>query len=255
VCSSDLGEKCNGKKFSKLEQKYISRIEDTQLSVNILDSRTPDAVKYDVFTRINTGGVPLNAQEIRNVMATKETMSFLERMVKSGGFEKATHGAVKDIRMDAQELCLRFITFYRAYDTKSRIPRKDKPLAKMLDECILHLNTCNNLTLSNYFDTFETAMEKSSAAFGNRAFMKPKYKVINKPLFTSWAVTLAYSTCSQKELSAYSDILIEKLTTAINKDSEFFNAITASTATSKSIENQFVTAQRILEETINAYMS
>jgi len=94
-----LEDKCNGKKFKDLEQKYMARIEDTQLSVNILDSRAPELVRFDVFTRINTGGIPLNRQEIRNVLASKATMELLSNMSKSEEFSSATHGAVKDIRM------------------------------------------------------------------------------------------------------------------------------------------------------------
>jgi hypothetical protein len=253
LCSLQyLGDKCNGKKFSELDQKYVSRIEDTQLSVNILDSRTPELVKFDVFTRINTGGVPLNPQEIRNVMASTETMKLLSEMSSSAEFIEATHGAVKDIRMDAQELCLRFITFYRAYDAIQKVPQKDSPIAKMLDECILHLNSCDKNTHNDYFETFETAMRKSVLAFGKTAFMKPGYHVINKPLFTSWAVTLAYSDYPEEVLRRGSNVLVEKLSSAIKKDSDYFNAITTSTATNRSIEKQFSTAYGILEEMKNA---
>jgi len=248
-----LGDKCNGKIFRDLEQKYISRIEDTQLSVNILDSRSPELVKFDVFTRINTGGIPLNRQEIRNVLASGATMELLSNMSKSKEFSSATHGAVKDIRMDAQELCLRFITFYRAYDTKKRIPYKDKHIAKMLDDCVIHLNGCDEQMLGNYFEIFEMAMRKSFAAFGKSTFIKPGNRVvINKPLFTSWAVTLAYSKCSLDMLKNNQPKLVERLSMKLKNDTEFFNAITASTTSKQSIEKQFLSAYEILEEINNA---
>jgi hypothetical protein len=248
-----LSDRCNGKVFKNLDSKYISRIEDTQLSINILDSETPELVKFDVFTRINTGGVPLNRQEMRNVLASSDTMDLLIRMSISEYFVKATHGAVKDIRMDAQELCLRFITFYRAYSLESKTPYKDKPIAKMLDECVGHLNSCNSQALKKYLDTFELAMEKSISAFGDMAFTKPGNRiVINKPLFTSWAVTLAFSNYSSELLYSNRDNLVERLLTKLDTDKNYFNAITTSTATKKNIDNQFQTAHEILEGIDNA---
>ena len=72
-----LQEECGGRFFTELQQKYQTRIEDAQLTVNILDSRSPENVKFDIFRRVNTGGIPLNAQEIRNVLASDSTRRFL----------------------------------------------------------------------------------------------------------------------------------------------------------------------------------
>ena len=243
-----LGDKCNGKYYDNLEQKYISRIEETQLSINILDNRTPELVKYEVFTRVNTGGIPLNPQEIRNAMAHNKTTNLLLKMANSEVFVEATRGRVKDTRMDAQELCLRFITFYRAYDDETKVPLKNKPIVKMLDECVSHLNTCDDATLCGYYDVFEAAMKKSIAAFGAFAFIKPGQNVINRLLFTSWAVTLAYSGYSCEMLDKNREALVESFLETIDFDIEYYNAITTSTASKRSIEQQYRTAYRILEE-------
>ena len=63
----------NGVLYHDLPKKYRTRIEETQLAVNTLDSRCHDLVKFDVFRRVNTGGVPLNSQEIRNIMSSPRT--------------------------------------------------------------------------------------------------------------------------------------------------------------------------------------
>lgn len=56
--------------------KYKSYIMDFSLSINTIDARCPMMVKFDIFRRVNTGGLPLNSQEIRNIMAEKKLNCF-----------------------------------------------------------------------------------------------------------------------------------------------------------------------------------
>ena len=71
-----LDESCNGRFYSKepaLDRKFLRRIQNTQIGINIIDASSPSDVKYDVFRRLNTGGKPLNTQELRNCLASKGT--------------------------------------------------------------------------------------------------------------------------------------------------------------------------------------
>ena len=70
-----LNDICGKRKFSELDIKYQQRIYRTQLAINILDARSPRRVIYDIFRRINTGGVNLTLQEMRNAICT-QTVSY-----------------------------------------------------------------------------------------------------------------------------------------------------------------------------------
>jgi Protein of unknown function DUF262 len=59
----------NGKKG--IDPKYIRWFNMTQFTINVIDPSSPAKVKYDIFKRINTGGKPLNSQEIRNCLSSK----------------------------------------------------------------------------------------------------------------------------------------------------------------------------------------
>ncbi len=72
-----LGTEYNKKKFKDLDTKYVQRIYRTQIAVNILDARSPKNVIYDIFRRVNTGGVNLNPQEMRNAICKQEVRDFL----------------------------------------------------------------------------------------------------------------------------------------------------------------------------------
>lgn len=248
-----LQEECGGRLFSELQQKYQTRIEDAQLTVNILDSRSPKDVKFDIFRRVNTGGIPLNAQEIRNVMASDSTREFLLLMAGSSEFLNATRKCVNDIRMDAQELCLRFIAFYRKYDPVTHMITDLKKTGVMLDECIETLNQSTEQERDDIFSVFKTSMDKCAALFGEKAFSKPpKESIINKVLFTSWAVVLTGYPCSIEKLRSLQSEAVRHLHSRLESDTEYLMSISSSTGTKTSIKKQFETANQIMEELINA---
>ena len=101
----------DGKKKG-ISTEYVGRISRTQINLNIIEKSSPTKVKYDIFRRINTAGKPLNNQEIRNCLAEPHVRNLLNELGKSIDFRLATDESVKTIRMDAQELVLRFIAFY-----------------------------------------------------------------------------------------------------------------------------------------------
>ena len=243
---------CEGCTFGELDWKYRSRIEDTQLAVNILDARCPDMVKFDVFRRINTGGVSLNAQEVRNIMAKPETRTLLQSMVDSDDFQRATHGKVSDVRMGAQELCLRFIAFYWLYDTVSGDFREFYEMTRLLDRTILRLNGMYQKEKDELFDKFTDSMQKCYALFGERAFYKTRVKTaINRPLFTSFSVLLANSSSYDLEwLKGQQDHANELIENKLN-NSDYFNAVTSSTSSRRNMTLQFMYAKQILEEILD----
>ena len=241
-------ENYNGYCYSQLPRKYKTRIEETQMAVNILDSKCHELVKFDVFRRVNTGGVPLNPQEIRNSMATPDTRSLLKQMSESEEFIKATRGRVKDIRMDAQELCLRFIAFWMRYDSHSGQLSHLMALPRMLDRTLLELNQKKKDYHLLLCALFKNSMEKCHALFGEEAFSKEDLNlIINRPLFVSWSVVMATCTLDMETLQSRRNDAIE-LQHKYFGGGEYYNAITSSTATKKNMELQFEGVRRILEE-------
>ncbi|EAC7896621.1 DUF262 domain-containing protein [Listeria monocytogenes] len=191
-----LEEECGGRFFASeekkaldnpdrfLSKKYVRRIKDTMLNFNVVDSRTPEQAKYDIFRRINTGGKPLNRQEMRNAMATLSTRELLGKLSNLEIFKKATGYSVKDTRFADQELVLRFVGFYLIdQDYRNSVPYKGV-MATFLDEAIEVLNkyySYKDEFIRSIFNDFETAMENAYFMFGDKAFKRTQ--VINKALF------------------------------------------------------------------------
>jgi Protein of unknown function DUF262 len=112
-----------GSTFSTLDPATKRRFAGTQIVAHVIEPQTPDDVKYDIFNRVNTGGSPLTAQEIRHCMSKTRSREFLRKLVESDSFDIATGKLfwgkdpagklVRDSkRMTDREMVLRFCAFY-----------------------------------------------------------------------------------------------------------------------------------------------
>ncbi|MCI8533340.1 MAG: DUF262 domain-containing protein [Lachnospiraceae bacterium] len=103
----------NEKRFSELSPVMAGRLEDYQIQAHVILPPTPDRVKFDIFDRVNRGGVQLNKQEIRNALYQGKATELLKRLASCGEFFSATGGAFKDEkRMKDKYILTRFLTFY-----------------------------------------------------------------------------------------------------------------------------------------------
>lgn len=103
----------NKKKFEDLSPLLRSRIEDYQIQAHVIMPPTPDRLKFDIFDRVNRGGIQLNKQEIRNALYQGKVTNLLRRIATNEIFSKATGNAfVNEKRMKDKYLLTRFIALY-----------------------------------------------------------------------------------------------------------------------------------------------
>lgn len=221
---------CEKKRYSELDMKYQSYIMDFSLAVNIIDARCPMLVKFDIFRRVNTGGLPLNSQEIRNILSEEKVRVLLRNMSTCEEFVNATNGGVNDVRMGAQELCLRYITIYRCYDWEKRDLTEYSGLTKTMDKTILNLNELKEEELDIVYRRFKDAMRRAYLILGERSFCKKEQSKINAALFTSWAVVLTHE--KEKPLFEEDKIdLYDRYWELLKEGTELYQAVTSSTGT------------------------
>lgn len=207
------GEKYEGKTFNELDIYLQNRLLETQFSFTVINMGTPEEVKRNIFKRINTGGMPLSAQEIRNALYSGYGTELIKKLAESKEFKDATDNSVKDLRMADRELVLRFIAFlvrdYTHYptngdmdaflsDTLIILNHYGKPLnPKLIKKAEIEslLNKANTVNIDKIEKLFSLAMKRAKKLFGANAYRKSlsseRRSPVNKSLFEVWNVILA----------------------------------------------------------------
>ena len=230
----------NGKKFDALPRHFQRRIVETQVTVFIIQENTPAAVKFNVFKRINTGGLPLSAQEIRHALNQGPASDMLHRLAESKEFVSATDYGIRDERIGDKECVLRFFAFAIHPYTEYRSREFDA----FLNNSMADINNMSQEERSRLEVRFLRAMRAAEQIFGDRAFRK-QYRAqdrrypINKALFETWAVTL--DGLSDAELQRAIDHRVQLVLQfqKLVEDPEFANAISQGTGDISKVRLRF----------------
>jgi hypothetical protein len=238
-----------------IDQRYRKRIMQTQIMMNIIDAQTPVDVKFDIFKRINQGGRPLNAQEIRNCMSLPETRHLLHSLSRSPDFLEATCSSVGTVRMQDQEIALRFAAF-RLAELEYQSPYAGN-MERFLDQTIETLNR-NPGSFDRLVPAFERGMRNSAHLFGAFAFRKcsphdllpgARRRLMNNSLFTTWSVVLAER--DEKEVQAvergsFAEIVAHEL----DRDANYYDSVSFGTNDRRRLLYAFEKARTLCAEHI-----
>lgn len=221
----------NGCKFDQLPRALQRRIEETNLNAYLVNPSTPKNVKFNIFKRINTGGLILEPQEIRNALYQGQASIFLLKMSKSTEFRKATDYSIKPDRMLDREFCLRFVCF-----TQLDVEKEYTVLDEFLNKGMEYLSVADDDTLSQVYLEFERVMKISNELFGKFAFRRlnteERRGPVNKSLFEAWSlIILGLNDNDINILKTKKDVLRKTFTTLCD-DYDFQNAIRSSDKTS-----------------------
>ncbi len=243
----------NGKTFDDLPLSLRRRLEETQINVYLIKHDTPDNVRFNIFKRINTGGVPLSGQEIRHALNLGASTNLLRELASSPEFKKATANSISNLRMVDQECVLRFLAFHMR-DYRNYSNRDD--LDTFLNNCMKEINMLDRTDpskITSLRQRFKVAMERAYDLFGNRAFRKPidgRRLPISKALFEVWAVNLERLTDAQFAQLKARQSALEEAFKRLKDDADFMTAISYSTGDARRVRYRFGQVERIIRETL-----
>ena len=204
-CGLQYMKDFNGKTFDDLPRQYIRRIKETQIVAYAVEKGTPDGIVYNIFQRINTGGVKLEPQEIRHALYGGKATALLQRLAESEEFLQATQHSIPSERMQDREYANRFIAITELDYLKDYEGSMDDFLRKALKK----VNQYEEKDLLRVEENFYRAMKASRDIFDKYAFRKyyshmSRRGPINKAIFETWSLIL--SEMSQEQI----DILVRK---------------------------------------------
>jgi hypothetical protein len=240
--------KLHGKTFDDLPRNFQRRINETQATVYLIEKGTPPEVKFNIFKRINTGGAPLSAQEIRHALNQGKVTKFLECLANSAEFKRATDNGIRDDRMADRECVLRFLAFTIVSPTAYKAQDFDSFLSDRMAE----INKFSDQKIEDLTQQFLRAMQVAFAIFGPDAFRK-RYKKdaarypINKALFEAWSVNINRLDDSQlQRLQERKDMVKERFIQLMNKDYDFENSISLGTGDVRKIKYRFEAIEKLI---------
>jgi hypothetical protein len=244
--------KLEGFGFEDLPRNLQRQIEEAQITAYIINPGTPEEVKFNIFKRINTGGLILNSQEIRHALNQGIPAKFVAELAELNAFKQATENAINPNRMLDREFVTRFIAFY-LYPFHDYFPDLDTFMNRAMSE----IKKLTDQQRDKVKQDFTESMKLAKSIFGNWAFRKSdkypdKRKPINKALFEVWSVLLAKLDDSAREkLEQRKDELFTKSVNIIQNDTIFFDSITTSTGNKLSVIQRFTKVEKIITETLS----
>lgn len=245
-----FAKQLDGKRFADLPTSMQNRLEDTPLTLYLIDAKVPEDAKYEIFERVNSG-IPLTRQQMRNCLFVGDATRWLGRMAKEQVFLQTTQGGLNWKTMRDRECINRFAGF-----SLNGYERYDGRMENFLNETLRRMNTTmRSDDFEDLSSKFRHSMEANRQIFGRHAFRKilahpanaGGRSVINVALFDVFSTLLAVIPTEMikakaAQISAASANLIEQ--------PAFDEAISRSTNSTRNVRNRFALAREMLQKVL-----
>lgn len=181
---SGLNSEWNGLTYEKLKEEDKLRLDDGVIHTIVFKQDAPadnmDSV-YEVFERINTGGMKLSPQEIRHCVSYGKFTTLLMNLNQNKNW-RAIFGK-ENSRLKDVELILRFLTFYYGWK------EYESPLKSFLSHFLETHREIEDKFAAEVTSRFDTAIKRIHESIGKKAFRPTR--AINAAFFDSVMVGLA----------------------------------------------------------------
>lgn len=154
----------SGLRFQHLPEREQRQIKTRVIRAIILGSDSDPSMMFDVFERLNTGSIALNAQEIRNSTHQGRMNEQIKLMTTDQSFRDCIGTKSPRQRMVDNELILRFFALRDGYDTYR------PPLSRFLNDYMSRANEFSESEIVNLSAMFHNTAESIYQVFGAGAF-------------------------------------------------------------------------------------
>lgn len=219
-----------GKRYSQLVEPDKRRLKNSVLRATIFQQTDPkdNTSIFEIFRRLNTGGVPLTQQEIRNCIVRGDINLFLETLNKAESWRTLFGKRRPDGRMRDLEMILRFLALYVSIETYK------KPMKDFITDFMKLKKNINEKERQDFGVIFLSVMDFICKEIGPKAF---KLKSgINIAIFDSISVALA-----RIGVDKVKDFKVRYR--SLMKNEAYLEAISKSTTDKERVESRFKIAR------------
>jgi hypothetical protein len=226
----------DGKFIDDLDQADKRRFFYTAIHATIIQQLSPEndqSSVYYIFERLNTGGTPLQPQEIRAALYHGPFQDFIQNLNDNPLWRKVfgrTHKRAKDL-----EMILRFLAF------RDRRDAYKAPMKTFLNQFVASNRRLQRYAPDNMEREFVDALSFITSAVGDRPF-RP-VRSLNAAAFDSIMVVVSQHIASLKENGTQS---FAHKYNALIKDDSFRRLITQRTADEARVKDRFAVAEKYL---------
>lgn len=167
----------DGTYYKDLPPFLTRRLEERTIKCLRIDSTLDEQIKYDIFERLNSGSVKLEAQELRNAVSRGEFNDLIKDLAAYEPFRVLIHvDPVKPAlnsrvrKMEDVELVLRFFAL-----TDDNYLNLKKGFKQFLDDEMNRMNKLDAEALSHLKKKFIVTMDTIYKYFGDAAFGRYRY--------------------------------------------------------------------------------
>lgn len=241
----------NGKKYNDLPKSFHRRIKETQITAFVIQEGVDPNVKFHIFKRINTGGLPLSSQEIRHALNQGKASVLLMEMAESDLFKNATAHGISDTRMADRECVLRFFAFSITPYTKYQ-----GDFHKFLNNQMAKINNLSSNEIELLRMKFFRAMKAAIDIFGSDAFRK-RYLLraarfpINKALFETWSLNLDKLNDAELETIITMKESIKEHFINLMLDPKFDASISQGTGSVARVKERFKSIENLITDVLS----
>jgi hypothetical protein len=215
-----------GLRFHQLPDREQRFLKMRTLRAILISFDSHPSMKFEIFERLNTGAISLNAQELRNSIYRGTFNALLHELAKGTGFRDLIGTKAPRHRMVDEELILRFFAL------RTNLPIYRTPLKRFLNDYVESQRESTPETLESSRRTFDDTISRVQHLLGAGAFRvtdasgRAIEASVNRALFD--AQMLACSWVQGDARSA--DVrLVRKELSGLFKDETFLDAIRRAT--------------------------
>jgi hypothetical protein len=184
----------SGRRFFELPDREQRLLRMRALRAVIVSTDSHPSMKFEIFERLNTGSIALNAQELRNSLYRGTLNRLLHDLAKDPVFRRAIGRVSVRKRMVDEELVLRYLALREVYAAYR------PPLKRFLNEFMEARRDPDEEELERLARSFRETMARTVGVLGGSAFRvtdlrgRPSEGTVNRALFD--AQMLSFSSVS-----------------------------------------------------------